>query len=63
MSLSEAFPTTALILCRSYHAKVLQATVSEGLAQGPYVVARVRFKPATLWTEGTKPAIDPTRPT
>jgi len=35
---SEALQTTALILCRSQHAKVLQATVSEGVAQGPYMV-------------------------
>jgi len=27
---------------------VIQATTSEGLAQGPYVVARVRFEPATF---------------
>src|SRR6218665_1404165 len=30
--------------------EVLQATVSEGLAQGPYMVAGVGFEPATLWT-------------
>jgi len=33
---SEALPTTALILYRSYHAEALQATMREGLAQGPY---------------------------
>ena len=27
---------------------VIQAITSEGLAQGPYVVARVGFEPATL---------------
>ena len=27
--------------------------MSEGLAQGPYV-ARVRFEPGTLWTQGAK---------
>ena len=37
MSLSEALPTTALILCRSEHTQALQATVSEGLVQGPYI--------------------------
>jgi len=26
--------------------------VSEGLAQGPNVAARVGFKPATLWMQG-----------
>ena len=31
-----------------FHAKVPQATVSEGLAQAPYVVARVGFEPTTL---------------
>jgi len=30
-----------------------KATVSEGLAQGPYVAARVVFQPATLRTQGT----------
>jgi len=29
--------------------QALQETVSEGLAQGPYVAARVRFEPATHW--------------
>jgi len=41
---SETLTTTALIPCRSWHAKALQATVSEGLAKGPYVVARVGFQ-------------------
>jgi len=40
---SEALSTTALIQCRS-----------EGLAQGPYVVARVAFEPATLWMQGSE---------
>ena len=43
-----------LTLCRSLHAEALQATVSEGLAQGPYVA--VRFEPTTLRSKG----IDPT---
>jgi len=38
---------------------VLQAIASEGLAQGPYVTARVGFKPATLWTQGTEPTTEP----
>ena len=46
MSLSEALPTTAITLCRNLHAEALQATVSEGLAQGPYVAARAVFKPS-----------------
>jgi len=37
--------------------------MSEGLAQGPYVVARVWFKPVTFWTQGTKPTAEPPRPT
>src|SRR6218665_115095 len=52
MSLSEALLTTAITLCRSLHAEALQATVSEGLAQGRYVVARAGFEPTTLWTKG-----------
>jgi len=32
---SEALLTTALILCQSSHAEVLQATASEELSQGP----------------------------
>ena len=35
-----------------FHAKVLQATASEGLAQGPYLVARVGFEPTTLRMKG-----------
>jgi len=36
---------------------VIQATASEGLAQGPYMVAKVGFEPATLLIEGTEPCI------
>jgi len=35
-----------------FHAEAPQATVSEGLAHGPYVVARAGFKPTTLSTKG-----------
>jgi len=35
----------------------------EGLAQGPYMVARVGFGPATFRTQGTEPATEPPRPT
>ena len=41
---------------------MLQATASERLAQGPYVVARVGFEPATLWTQGTELITRPPRP-
>ena len=35
-----------------FHAEAPQATVSEGLAQGPYVAARARVEPMALWTKG-----------
>jgi len=35
-----------LTLCRSLHTEALQATASEGLAQGPYVAARAIFESA-----------------
>ena len=41
---------------------VIQATMSEGLAQGSYVVARVGFEPATLQTKGNELTIEPPRP-
>ena len=34
------------------HAEAPQATVSEGLAQGPYVAARAGDEPLTLRTKG-----------
>ena len=37
-----------LTLSQSLHAEALQATVSEGLAQGPYLAARAGFEPTTL---------------
>src|SRR6218665_2579379 len=49
--------------CRSLHAEALQATVSEGLAQGPYVVARAGFKPTTLRLKGIDSTNVPSRPT
>ena len=53
----------AFILCRSSHTKALQATMSEGLAQGPYMAARVGFEPATYRTQGTESTSEPTHPT
>src|SRR6218665_672061 len=35
-----------------FHAEAPQATLSEGLAQGPYVAARVGVEPMTLRTKG-----------
>jgi len=32
-----------------FHTEALQKTASEGLAQGPYMAARARFEPMTLW--------------
>ena len=40
----------------------LQATLSEGLAQGPYIAARAGFEPVTLRTYGTELTIEPPRP-
>ena len=34
-----------------YHSEAQQATVSEGLAQGPYVAARAGIEPMTLRTK------------
>jgi len=67
MRLSEVFPiTTAMTLCRwILHDKALQATVSEGLAQGSYVAARAGLEPTTIRSKGidyTNAAIRPTKP-
>ena len=45
---SEALPTTARILYRSFTPKRPQATADKGLAQGPYVAARAGAEPTTL---------------
>src|SRR6218665_204151 len=42
-----------------FHAEAPQATVSEGLAQGPYVAARAGFEPATLRTKGDESTNEP----
>ena len=52
MSLFEALPTTAIDTVSEFNAKALKASVSEGLAQGPYVAPRAGFEPATLRTKG-----------
>src|SRR6218665_2218332 len=64
-SFSEAPRPQQLTLCRSLHdeALPLQATVSEGLAQGPYVAARAGFEPTTLQSKGFNSTIAPPRPT
>ena len=38
------------------------AATSEGLAQGPYMAARVGFEPATLWTQGNELTTEPPCP-
>ena len=63
MSLSEALSTTAMTMCRSSHAEALQATVSEGLAQGPYVAARARFEPTIFRSKGIDATDAPLRST
>ena len=42
-----------------FHAEALQATASEGLAQGPYMAARAEFEPTTLWTKGDESTNEP----
>ena len=37
-----------------FHAEAPQAIASEGLAQGPYMVARAGFEPTTLRTKGNE---------
>src|SRR6218665_1861527 len=45
---SEALPTTAWTLYRSFTPRGAQATAGKGLAQRPYVAARVGVNPTTL---------------
>src|SRR6218665_2261412 len=57
-------PIHFIIFCclgRSLHAEALQATSSEGLAQGPYVAARAEFEPATLPSKGIDSTNTPPR--
>ena len=46
-----------------FHVEALQATASEGLAQGPYVAARTGFEPTTLQTKGDESTNEPPHPT
>ena len=46
-----------------FHAEAPQATASEGLAEGPYVAARVGFKPTTLQSTAIDLTTEPPRPT
>jgi len=40
----------------------IQATASEGLAQFPYMAARVGLESATLWTQSTELTTEPPCP-
>jgi len=44
-----------------FHAEALHSTVSEGLAQGPYVAARAGVEPITLLTKGVASSNAPMR--
>jgi len=44
-----------------FHTEAPQATVSEGLAQGPNVAARSGFEPTSLWTKGDESTNAPPR--
>ena len=52
-----------LTLCRSLHAEALQATESDGLAQGPYVMARAGFETTILRSKGIDSTNATPRPT
>ena len=43
-----------------FYTKTPQATVSEGLAQGPFMAARVGFEPSTLRPTGIDSTNEPT---
>ena len=62
--LRQALPTTASIAVVGSASEIqYKRTASEGLAQGPYMVARVGFEPATLRMEGIALTTDPPCPT
>src|SRR6218665_1238762 len=63
LSLSEAPRPQQLTLCRSLHAKALQAIAGKGLAQGPYMAARAGFEPTTLRSNGVVSTNAPPSPT
>src|SRR6218665_3405233 len=59
---SEALPTTARILYRSFTPK-RKATAGKGLAHGPYVAARAGVEPTTLRLKVIVSTKAPPRPT
>ena len=60
---SEALPTTARILYRSFTPKRTGNCISKGLAQGPYVVARAGVESTTLRLRVIDLTNAPPRPT
>ena len=59
--LSEALPTQHGY-CAEFHAEAPQATVSEELAQGPYMVARAGVEPTKLRLKAINTTNVPRRP-
>ena len=55
-------PFACLYWCKT-EVSASSALVSEGLAQGPYVVVRAGFKPATLVTQDMELTTEPPCPT
>src|SRR6218665_1808829 len=51
---SKALQTQHGYYVSEFHAEAPQATVSEGLAKGPYVAARVGFEPTTIRMKGVE---------
>ena len=51
--------TACMDTVSEFHAEAPQATVSGGLAQGPYVVARAGVEPMTLRTKGVDSTNEP----
>src|SRR6218665_3917807 len=63
LSISIALLTARAIQKCSRPQQWTQATASEGLAQGPHVIARGGFKLTTLWSKVTDSTKAPPRPT
>ena len=53
------YRSSSIWYCVGFNTQALQATVSEGLAQGFYVAARVGFEPAMHRTQGNKLTTEP----
>ena len=57
-----AHDTARMFTVLEFHAEAPQAIASEGLTQGPYVVVKAGFEPATLRTCGAESTKEPPRP-